>query len=73
MPGVMGMQQIAGVQILSVQILSVQVLSVQVLSAQALRSQIASGGFRRRLDVGEQKLDRILGGTCGRSERNWYA
>jgi hypothetical protein len=43
------------------------------LSAQALRSQIASGGFRRRLDAGEQKLDRIHGGTCGRSERNWYA
>jgi hypothetical protein len=63
MPGVMGMQQIAGVQI----------LSVQVLSVQALRSQIVSGGFRRRLDAGEQKLDRILGGTCGRSERNWYA
>lgn len=58
MPGVMGMQQIAG---------------VQVLSVQALRSQIVSGGFRRRLDVGEQKLGRIHGGTCGRSERNWYA
>ena len=63
MPGVMGMQQIAGVQI----------LSVQVLSVQALRSQIASGGFRRGLDVGERKLERIHGGTCGRSERNWYA
>jgi hypothetical protein len=63
MPGVMGMQQIAGVQI----------LSVQVLSVQALRSQIVSGGFRRRLDAGEQKLDRIPGGACGRSERNWYA
>ncbi len=58
MPGVMGMQEIAG---------------VQVLSVQALRSQIASGGFHRRLDVGEQKRDRIHGGTCGRSERNWYA
>jgi hypothetical protein len=68
MPGVMGMQQIAGVQILSVQVLGVQVLSVQ-----ALRSQIASGGFRRGLDAGEQKRDRIHGGTCGRSERNWYA
>jgi hypothetical protein len=43
------------------------------LSVQALRSQIACGGFRRRLDVGEQKLGRIHGGTCGRSERNWYA
>jgi hypothetical protein len=68
MPGVMGMQQIAGVQIAGVQILSVQVLSVQ-----ALRSQIASGGFRRGLDAGERKLERIHGGTCGRSERNWYA
>ena len=58
MPGVMGMQQIAG---------------VQVLSVQALRSQIASGDFRRELHAGEQKLDRIPGGTCGRSERNWYA
>ena len=63
MPGVMGMQQTAGVQ----------VLSVQVLSARAWRSQIASGGVHRRLDAGEQKLDRIHGGTCGRSERNWYA
>ena len=57
------MQQIAGVQI----------LSVQVLSVQTLRSQIVSGGFRRGLDAGEQKLDRVHGGTCGRSERNWYA
>jgi hypothetical protein len=32
MPGVMGMQQIAG---------------MQVASVQALRAQIASGGFRR--------------------------
>jgi hypothetical protein len=62
MPGVMGMQQISGVQI----------LSVQVLSVQALRSQIAVV-FRRGLDAGEQKRDRIHGGTCGRSERNWYA
>ena len=54
----MGMQQIAG---------------VQVLSVQALRSQVASGGFRRGPDAGEQKLDRIHGGICGRSERNWYA
>jgi hypothetical protein len=58
MLGVMGMQQIAG---------------VQVLSVPALCSQIASGGFRRGLEAGEQKLDRIHGGTCGRSERNWYA
>jgi hypothetical protein len=43
------------------------------LSVQTLRSQIASGGFRRGLDAGEQKLDRVHGGTCGRSERNWYA
>ena len=48
-------------------------LERQVLSVQALRSQVASGGFRRGLDAGEQKLDRIHGGTCGRSERNWYA
>jgi hypothetical protein len=58
MPGVMGMQQIAG---------------MQVLSVQALRSQIASRGFRRGLDAGEQKLERIHAGTCERSERNWYA
>jgi hypothetical protein len=43
------------------------------LSVQALRSQIASGDFRRELHAGEQKLDRIHGGTCGRSERNCYA
>jgi len=48
-------------------------LERQVLRVQALRSQVASGGFRRGLDAGEQKLDRIHGGTCGRSERNWYA
>jgi hypothetical protein len=63
MPGIMGMQQIA----------DMHVLGTQVLSVQALRSQIAPGGFRRGLDAGEQKLDRIHGGTCGRSERNWYA
>jgi len=62
MLGVMGMQQIGRAS-----------LERQVLSVQALRSQVASGGFRRGLDAGEQKLDRIYGGTCGRSERNWYA
>jgi hypothetical protein len=62
MLGVMGMQQIGRAS-----------LERQVLSVQALRSQVASGGFRRGLDAGEQKLDRIHGGTCGRSERNWYA
>ena len=62
MLGVMGMQQIGRAS-----------LERQVLSVQALRSQVASGGFCRGLDAGEQKLDRIHGGTCGRSERNWYA
>lgn len=62
MLGVMGMQQIGRAS-----------LERQVLSVQALRSQVASGGFRRGLDAGEQKLDRIHGGICGRSERNWYA
>ncbi len=62
MLGVMGMQQIGRAS-----------LERQVLSVQGLRSQVASGGFRRGLDAGEQKLDRIHGGTCGRSERNWYA
>ena len=62
MLGVMGMQQIGRAS-----------LERQVLSVQALRSQVASGGFRRGLDAGEQKLDRIHGGTCGRSERNCYA
>jgi len=62
MLGVMGMQQIGRAS-----------LERQVLSVQALRSQVASGGFRRGLDAVEQKLDRIHGGTCGRSERNWYA
>jgi hypothetical protein len=62
MLGVMGMQQIGRAS-----------LERQVLSVQALRSQVASGGFRRGLDAGEKKLDRIHGGTCGRSERNWYA
>jgi len=62
MLGVMGMQQIGRAS-----------LERQVLSVQALRSQVASGGFRRGLDAGEQKLDRIHGGTCGRSEGNWYA
>ena len=62
MLGVMGMQQIGRAS-----------LERQVLSVQALRSQVVSGGFRRGLDAGEQKLDRIHGGTCGRSERNWYA
>ncbi len=62
MLGIRGMQQIGRAS-----------LERQVLSVQALRSQVASGGFRRGLDAGEQKLDRIHGGTCGRSERNWYA
>jgi len=52
MLGVMGMQQIGRAS-----------LERQVLSVQALRSQVASGGFRRGLDAGEQKLDRIHGGN----------
>jgi hypothetical protein len=58
MLGVMGMQQIAG---------------VQVLSVQALRSQIASSGFRRGRMPANSSSTAFIGGTCARSERNWYA
>jgi hypothetical protein len=69
----MGMQQGAGMPVFSLQDVSFPDLGLADLDVQALHPQIASGGSRRRRDVGEQRLDRIHGGTCGRSERNWYA